>query len=298
MMVALKKYVLCFVMSVATFFWGIGIGKYEWFPHDFLRYLKSYHANKSSGEHDDLRRLIKRSSKIQIQCPKQSNRTGVLLAFGQSNSANDSEYLYQRSELSNVYNYFNGKCYYAESPLLGASGKRGEWISKTARNLIDMGIYDEVIVVSTGIGSSPIVRWAEGNDLNFLLKNVIVELKENYTLTDIIWHQGESDAAYTHTQTYIDLFRTINDTFKRLGINAPIFLSIASICGGRTDYPNRVTIAQKELTKEDGIYLGVNTDKLVTLNMRYDGCHFKKEGQEITANSLARIIANYHKRHE
>jgi hypothetical protein len=221
---------------------------------------------------------------------------GVIVAFGQSNSANHAEYKVPKSELGNVVNYFRGKCFKAQSPLLGATGEDGEWISMTAKKLIDEGIYEKVVVVSSGIGGSRIERWAEGNDLNTMLVDVIKELSINYNITDMIWHQGEADI-HTHSIVYEEYFSSILKSIRKAGVTAPIFLSIASICGNEDmwTYPNRVSKAQIALTKLKGVELGVNTDELVPVNLRYDKCHFSKQGQQIAANDLAKKIAAYHR---
>ena len=86
-----------------------------------------------------------------IRCPKQTQNTGVILVLGQSNAANHAEYLFKRHEVEGVVNYYDGHCYAAASPLLGATGERGEWLSKTANHLVQLGIYEEVVVVSAAV---------------------------------------------------------------------------------------------------------------------------------------------------
>jgi hypothetical protein len=49
------------------------------------------------------------------------------------------------------------------------------------------------------------------------------------------------------------------------------------------------------LTEVYGIELGVNTDELVKTEMRYDKCHFGKNGQELASKELAKLISSYHK---
>jgi len=100
------------------------------------------------------------------------------------------------SRVPDVINYHKGKCFLASSPLLGATGKSGEWISLLAQELVSNGTYKSVIVMSLGIGGSPIAAWTEGSPLN---KNLILNLKKisaTYKITDIIFHQGESDARW------------------------------------------------------------------------------------------------------
>jgi len=284
---------LVFLISgLGIFAYGVGVGKYNWFPHDLVKQAKYL---TTGVEFDEFGRLVSDTSKLEVDCPQQTENVGVLFAFGQSNSANHAEYKYQSDKLGEVYNYFDGKCYAASSPLLGTTGADGEWISKVASNLISLGTYEKVVVVSTGIGGTPVVRWAQGNDLNEMLVLVLAKVALNYRVTDVVWHQGESDRHSTFTQTYEEMFNSVLNTLRQGDVKAPVFMSIASICGDDWVYPNRVTQAQNNLTQLSGVEMGVNTDELVKIDMRYDKCHFSKEGQELAANELARLIASYHK---
>lgn len=295
----MKKFFYAFsaiVFLAASFIYGVGVGKREWFPHDLIKQFKYLALNSSEVEFDSFGRLINSSSHTEIACPAQNENMGVLVAFGQSNSANHAEYKSSKSELEGVVNYFNGRCYIAESPLLGATGADGEWISLTAKKLIEAGVYEEVIVVSSGIGGTAVERWADGNDLNRMLMDVMQNLKADYRVTDMVWHQGESDRVYTHTEVYETYFLSMLNNIRDIGIRAPIFVSIASICGKEESwtYPNRVSIAQTKLLENEGIQLGVNTDEVVPINFRYDGCHFGKTGQDLAAFGLAESILKFY----
>ena len=287
---------LAIVFLASSFIYGVEVGKREWFPHDLIKQLKYLALNSSDVRFDNFNRLVESSRHTEIPCPSQNKKTGVLVAFGQSNSANHAEYKFSEDELDGVINYFNGRCYSAQSPLLGATGADGEWISLTAKKLIEAGVYEEVIVVSSGIGGTPVMRWADGNDLNNMFKDVLQALLKEYRVTDLVWHQGESDRVYTHTDVYETYFMSMVNSVRDIGIDAPIFVSIASICGeeGSWLYPNRVTAAQTRLSDNEGLELGVNTDEVVPIELRYDKCHFGKVGQELAASALAGNIVEFH----
>ena len=294
----MSRLLLFFVTSLMlflVFFYGVGVGKYEWFPHSEIKKVKRFIVF-GNAKIDKYGRLISSPSHIEIECPNQTESTGVLFAFGQSNSANSAEYKVPKSELKNIINYFEGKCFEAQSPLLGASGIHGEWISMTAKKLIDNGLYEKVIVISSGIDGARIERWAEGNDLNAMLVDVLDDLLTSYKPTDLVWHQGESDLGNTHSVVYEAYFSSLLRTIKNLGIIAPIFISTASICGAENTwvYPNKISRAQASIIKRQGIKAGVNTDVFVPLGLRYDNCHFTKQGQEIASNILAQKINRYH----
>lgn len=271
-------------------------GKYRWFPHDIAKQTVDFLTNEPNANFDKLGRLIYTSAHQEISCPHQTQNTGVFVAFGQSNSANHAQHRFSKADLENVVNYFNGKCYLAQSPLLGATGDDGEWIALTARKLIDKGVYEKVVVVSSGIGGTSIQRWAAGNDLNDMFIKVLADVSQKYTVTDMIWHQGESDIKQTHKQVYHYYFKSLLQSIRETKVSAPIFMSVASICGAKENwhYPNQISKAQLELTKLAGVELGVNTDEALPINLRFDGCHFGKSAQEIAAGELANKIANHH----
>ena len=292
------KLVISFILVLIIFSYGVGVGKYQWFPHNIIKRVKNILFNQVDYRFDEFRRLVYSSEHKKIECPSQSESTGVILAFGQSNSANHAEYNYKSSELNNnVVNYFDGKCYKAQSPLLGASGKDGEWISLTASKLVDNGTYNKVIIISSGIGGSPISKWAENNELNLMLKKVLNDVLKKYKITDLIWHQGESDTLHTSSEDYLYYFKSLLKSIRNNKVEAPIFVSIASICGQPSEnqtYPNNISRAQTQLVKLDGVEMGVNTDEKVPISFRYDLCHFGKLGQEAAATDLALKISKYH----
>tara|TARA_B100001057_G_C22728467_1_gene902725 strand:- start:307 stop:1200 length:894 start_codon:yes stop_codon:yes gene_type:complete len=290
------KLSIVFVFFIAIFLYGIGVGKYKWFPHNIVKKFKNTLLNQVDYRFDDYQRLIYSSKHKEINCPTQTDKTGVILVFGQSNSANHAQYSYQSDELNSVVNFFNGKCFKAQSPLLGASGKDGEWISLTASKLVDNGIYDEVIVISSGIKGSSISKWAENNRLNLLLIDVINNVKKKYEITDLIWHQGETDIKSPHIKIYQYYFKSLLKSIRNNKIEAPIFISVASLCGPKDNwtYPNNVSKAQIKLVEIDGVEMGVNTDEKVPLSYRYNLCHFSKLGQEAAAADLASKISQYY----
>ena len=62
---------------------------------------------------------MKYAGKIEVQCPKQTQRTAVLLIAGQSNAANSAAQRHETRHPDRVLNFMGGRCYVAASPLLG-----------------------------------------------------------------------------------------------------------------------------------------------------------------------------------
>ena len=236
------------------------------------------------------------SWKQQINCPPQSKSMGVLVTFGQSNSANSAEYLVTKDQLPDVINYYDGRCYEAGSPLLGASNSRGEWMSLMAQSLVDNGTYEKVLLLSLGVGGSPVAAWSAGSVLNIRLLEHLRDVSSSYAVTDLFWHQGETDYGWgISTAQYVESFESMVRSIRRQGVNAPLFVSIASFCR-EGNYPNSIVEAQFSVAAllED-VYVGVNTDSIISSDLRYDKCHFGKAGQEKAAIASAKIIREIHK---
>ena len=313
-----NKIIIIFLLTI-SFSYGVTVGIEKKFPYETLKYIKNILSNdlavKDNSVQEDknlevkfekvlksgnryIKTLDSYSSKIQVDCLESSSNLGVLVAFGQSNSANSSKFLVPESRVPDVINYHKGKCFLASSPLLGATGKSGEWISLLAQELVSNGTYKSVIVMSLGIGGSPIAAWTEGSPLN---KNLILNLKKisaTYKITDIIFHQGESDARWLiSSNIYITSFTSLVNSIRKIGVTAPMFLSIASYCSGTpSDYPNNITSAQiQAINSIDGVFLGPNTDTPLNSKMRYNDCHFNKLGQELLSKKTAELIKHFHK---
>jgi lysophospholipase L1-like esterase len=173
-------------------------------------------------------------------------------------------------------------------------------MSLTAQNLISSGLYDKVIVLSLGIGGSAVAAWSEGSVLNRRLLANLTELEKVYDITDMLWHQGESDAIWGVTENhYENSFESMVSSIRNTGIKAPIFISVASHCKGVSGYPNPITRAQIDsVNKPNNVVLGVNTDELIPSEMRRDNCHFNEQGQRLAAKEAARLIVKFHKNYE
>ena len=96
-----------------------------------------------------------------VQVSAQTPRTAVLYILGQSNSSNHGGQKYQGMD-DRVVNYFDGACYRAASPLLGAEGTFGEAWTLLGNKLVAGGKFDQVIIVPSGIGLTGIAYWARG----------------------------------------------------------------------------------------------------------------------------------------
>lgn len=248
---------------------------------------------------DEFRRNTDLTNKTQLSCPSQNKRTGIILVIGQSNSANYGELYTTIANQSAVFNYWNGACYDALPPLLGASGNGGSFAPLLASKLISDGVYDKVVIVSSGIGGTNVARWGAGGDLHAMLRGVLRNLAKDYAITDVIWHQGEADfIRNTSSAEYQGQFRSLVAMIREHSPNAvDIYIAIASRCHASSKNPwrpdNATTEAQMSLVAAGVAFLGVDSDELISDDRRLsDKCHLNLAGEDALANAYAEAIRN------
>lgn len=231
-------------------------------------------------------------------CPRQDSTVGVVLVIGQSNAANYAEKLFKTKYPSAVLNYFSGMCYAAESPLLGASGTEGEFITPLADRLIQNETYDSVVIVAAAVGGSRIADWGAAGSINRSLVETIGQMT-TYQITDVVWHQGEADfTARTSTLDYERDFKSLQRSLTKAGVNAPIFISVATKCGYDEIWvqDNQIVVAQRHLVDNVRVFLAADTDDiLIAGDRRSDECHLAQSGQLKVANAYADAIHAYHR---
>ncbi len=244
---------------------------------------------------DAFHRLIKYPNKTEVACPKQTERTKVLLISGQSNSANHGGQRYASQYGDQVINYFDGKCYIAQSPLLGATGLEGDSWTLLGNLLIQKGAADRVIIAPTGIAGSAISQWEVGSPYQQMLHNTTQKFLTHYRVTDMLWHQGETDYGKRTSQAdYEKIFTGIAEALRAQGMDAPIYVSQTSQCwvdaSWRADNP--VLLAQRALVNPaKNIRAGVNSDALMGELDRFDNCHFAGSGQEKFARAWLDVLS-------
>ena len=240
-------------------------------------------------------RLLGYAGKIEIQCPQQTRGTAVILIAGQSNAANSGAQRHNTRHPDRVLNFAGGRCYIAASPLLGSNGFAGEYWTLLADQLIDAGTFDHVILAPLAVGGSKVEQWAKGGALNATMIPLVQDLTTRYRVTHVLWHQGEADFALkTDPALYKEYFLSFVESLRANGIDAPVFISKATRCLPGWSEPNAIRTAQQELaSSEPGLTAGVDTDKLLDAQDRYDDCHFADSGEVKTATAWAAILARH-----
>ena len=223
--------------------------------------------------------------RVAADCQQFTQRdTAVLLTFGQSNAANYGSLGFV--PVRGVYNFsiFDGRCYEAKDPLLGATGDRGSVWTRVGSKIIERGRARRVLIVPIAVGSTSVRFWRTGQ-VGFSRIETAVSRLAGLTLapTHWLWHQGETDAGVLRRGDYKEAFWDMEQGIRALGMVGPLFVSVASVCLDRGS--EAIRQAQRELAhSRPGLFAGPDTDDLVHVWERRDGCHFSEEGLDIHAD--------------
>lgn len=215
-------------------------------------------------------------------------RTAVIVTLGQSNAANHGAGIYVARRRVDNFNIYDGKCYHAADPLLGASGEEGNFATRLGDKLIEAGLFDRVIFAPIAMGGTTVEQWADEGMFN---RRIVALLRRLYdaklTVDFILWHQGEGNPGMGDVEgrQYRKNLHEVIATFRRYGVDAPFFVALATRCGD-APHPNAVNIRAGQLGCVDpaaGIFLGPDTDK-IGVEHRWDKCHFDSAGLDLAAS--------------
>jgi hypothetical protein len=293
------------VLSIAYLFGGYS-AMHNIFPFPGLRAVKALIIAPppnppSRFAIDQAGRLVSDDHKSAVPCPRQTDRTAVLLLLGQSNAANHGGQRFRSEHGAKVVNFFGGQCFISASPLLGSHGPAGEYWTQLGNLLVDSGAFDQVLLAPVTVSGAEISRWAPGGDLNAVVIDTAFQLQQyNFHVTHTLWHQGEIDYVIGTSETsYYEKFISMVDSLRDHQISSPVFVSITSKCleasngGFRFHSANNAVIrAQLALPNpRKGIRSGVNTDALLDDDLdRYDDCHFSSSGEHKVAKAWADLL--------
>ncbi len=200
----------------------------------------------------------------------------VVMIIGQSNGGNHGETRHVAHGPVYNFNPFDGCCYRASDPLLGATGDGGSPWCLLGDALIAKGLAPSILYLPLSVGGAAVAEWAPGATYHHRMTYALGKLREaGFWPSHVIWHQGEADALYgTSAQDYTAAFTALFQSLRELGIAAPVYVAIASffsIPEGYGSQQNIIREAQRSLINGHlGILPGPDTDRIQD---RYDGCH-------------------------
>jgi hypothetical protein len=224
------------------------------------------------------------------------SRTAVIIILGQSNAANHGAGRYAAKHRVDNFNIYDGRCYRAEDPLLGASGDGGNFATRFGDKLIEEGLFDRVILAPIAMGGTTVEQWADQGMFNRRIPVLIRRLHDAGLSADFtLWHQGEGNPGMGDRggRQYRKNLLEVVETFRRYGVDAPFFVALATLCGGPHQNAENIRAGQKgAVDPSAGIYLGADTD-IIGVDYRWDKCHFDDIGLSLAAALWLEVIAEF-----
>jgi len=205
----------------------------------------------------------------------------VLLIIGQSNGGNHGNTLFAAAEAVFNFNPFDGLCYRARDPLLGATGEGGTPWCVMSDGLIRDGFAGSILLCPLNVGGATVGEWAPGGPYHHRLSYAVARLRQSgFAPSRVLWHQGEADALYgTSQEAYMRAFRALVASLRQLDIVAPVHVAIASyfaVPEGFAAAQAVIRAAQHAVIDPDrGVLPGPDTDRITD---RFDGCHMGRQG--------------------
>ena len=228
-------------------------------------------------------RFTETEGRKEVACPAQTAHTMVMVTLGQSNSANHLGHRY-RAANERIVNFWNGRCYIARDPLLGATGDAGSQWVVLANRLIAQHDFIVIVAMGNGIRDKSVTDW--NGSLSGRYRSTLDELKSSYTATHFLWHQGEADSRLKADE-YASELATVIAQARNVFPKSRFYVSQASLC--REGTSPAVREGQRRVLG-NGVFPGPDTDRLDALEDRYDGCHFSMVGQEKIAEMWGAIL--------
>src|SRR5262245_8210113 len=199
----------------------------------------------------------------------------VLLIIGQSNGGNHGETKHTARRSVFNFNPFDGLCYRACDPLLGATGDGGSPWCMLGDALIADGFARSILLCPLSVGGATVGDWAPGGIYHHRMIYGIEKLREaGFHPSYVLWHQGEADALHgTSADQYVSAFRALARSLRVL-MFAPIYVATASYFAVPEGYGASQAVIrraqQSVISPEDAILPGPDTD---LIKDRFDGCH-------------------------
>jgi len=285
----MKKIIITSLFACAvilSYFYGLLSHKYVLPPFPQILSLKDHLLPLTIGFRDT-------AGRTEVPCGDTSDgRTMVALVFGQSNSGNHGETLYAPKRA--VLNFFEGRCYRAVDPLLGATGDGGSVWSRLGDLLIDAGLYERVIFIPIGVGTTTIEEWTRGGYLHRRITNAIVQSRSSgLTITHLFWVQGGSEprtGGRANTERYKKNFTAMVRSIRGHGVTAPIYLAVATYCD--TGPIPDIQAALRELADpKDNIFIGADNDTFYKDPANtWEKVHLSHRGLDLAARAWVDVL--------
>lgn len=205
--------------------------------------------------------------------------TGVFIVAGQSLADSSVNATYSPTNASKIdeINVFDGGCYQAADPMIGASAAGaayGCFFLRLADKMIIAGKFQRIILVPIAMGGSSITDWAPGGIYHLKLlaapKRVIAAGIPLNAISAVLWQQGETDASNSMLQaTYKANHDAMTTAFRALHGNIRWFLAKSTTI----NYAPIRSAVDQIVAAGPQTFAGADTDTITGGTNRYDSVH-------------------------
>jgi hypothetical protein len=225
------------------------------------------------------------------------SRTAVVVTLGQSHAANHGGGQYTATKCVDNFNVYDGSCYHAADPLLGASGEGGNFATRFGDMVIERGLFDRVIIAPIAMGGTRVEQWAEEGLFNRRILALVRRLRDASLTPDFIfWQQGEGNRGVVDPggHQYRKNLLEVVQTFRRFGVDAPFFIALAgddfSLGGPAQQY---VRLGQlSAIHPELGTYFGPDTN-IIGREHYSDSDHLTESGLSLLATMWVDALTDF-----
>ncbi|MEI4473712.1 sialate O-acetylesterase [Frigidibacter sp. MR17.24] len=217
---------------------------------------------------------------VPIACPSVAD-TIVVVTGGQSNATNVIPTLHTAGPQVSVW--FEGACYPAADPILGANNSSGSLWSLMGDKLAT-ATGKPVLLINGGLGGTQYADWNDTRSgyLAALTRRIETARAAGYEIDLALWHQGESDALIERDRNVIRTeLSTLSEKLLDAMPEAPLYMFQTTKCIGalRANGVEEVRAIQADVVQaHPRMVLGMNTDTLGN-DYRWDTCHFNSQGR-------------------
>jgi hypothetical protein len=297
----MKKRVLFVGLLVlaAGFLWGFAASHYKVFPYGLAKSIwedvRGDVGNTSKGLKflPEAYVFTDTTNRENVSCA--FDNPLVFLAIGQSNAANFLSTFGDAIPTAKAYQFFDGRCYLIEDPVLGATGERGSLWPEFAQRLSETA-GRPVVFLTAAVGGSALELWIadESSYYDRTAKQVALARAAGLSVDFVLWLQGETDALRnTPQQVYMDGLETLIDRLDgafESGAEPRWIIFQASICRRLLASSPEILAAQRAVAESSPrALLGPNGDRLLR-RYRHDDCHFNADGKAEIIAELEEIV--------
>jgi hypothetical protein len=213
-------------------------------------------------------------------------RLAVILALGASNIANegDPNGLFVPEHGVFNFNFFDGRCYAARDPLLGATLERSNPLTRLADLLVRRGIYDRVLLVPIAHGGTYAAEWSPAGRMHPRLRRALKMLRRRkIAVTHALWQEGEAEAGTpgSDPKAWVTHVQAVAGTIRAATPESAFYVAQCTVC---RNAPNELIRAAQRAAADPArrIFAGPDLD-VIGIEDRWDQCHFSVRGLERAA---------------